>query len=231
MEFVIGQPHLIDTLRFRLQASCSLPQDDIRIVASVAALVKASDHDEPALEQRIRQALAHVVKAEWTFTRVERQADASGYERVTMRAGCRVPASENWNLPERARAASGEGIAIERPEVSYSLSTEKVDAAVAGLRLDLLKLAIEQAGLMSEATGRSWRIGDIEFGAAGLNREGGRRTGKGAYSDAEDSLELLATLDGPTGGVVGGERITLIAHVTLKAFSGYRDSDGGYVIR
>ncbi len=227
MELVIDQPHLIDTLRFRLQAARSLPQEDIRLVVNITALVQSADHDQASLEKRIRDALARLVKTDWTFTRIERAADAAGYERVMLRAGARVPASENWNLPDRARIASRDGIAIGTPEVSYALSTDKVDGAVEALRLDLLKLATEQAAKMSEASGRHWRVGDVEFGAAGLVQDNRRRTGKGAFSDTEETLEMLALQDTPSG-VTGGERITLVANVTLKAFTGmFPPGEGG----
>ncbi len=221
MELVIDQPHLIDTLRFRLQAARALPQEDIRLVVNVTALVASADHDQGALEKRIRDTLARVVKTDWTFTRIERQPDAAGYERVTLRAGARVPASENWNLPERARTASRDGIAVNPPEVSYALSTARVDGAVEALRLDLLARATEQAEKMSAASGRRWRVGDVEFGTAGIVHENLRRTGKGAYSDDDASLELLALIDTPTG-VTGGERISLVANVTLKAFTDFQ---------
>ncbi|MBK7659104.1 MAG: hypothetical protein IPJ28_08125 [Betaproteobacteria bacterium] len=222
MEIVIDQPHLIDTLRFRLQAARALPQDDIRLVVGITALVKPGDHDSATLETHIREALARLVKTDWTFTRIERHPDAAGYERVTLRAGARVAAAENWNLPERARKASADGIALNNPEVSYALSSGRVDAAVEGLRLDLLRKATEQAQRMTEASGRNWRVGDVEFGVAGIVQENARRTGKGAYTDENESLELLALLDTPSG-ITGGERISLAAQVTLKAFTGYRD--------
>ena len=222
MEVVIDQPHLVDTLRFRLQTARALPQEDIRLVVGITALVKAGDNDGAALERRIREALARLVATDWTFTRIERYPDAAGYERVTLRAGSRVPAAENWNLPERARKASADGIAIGAPEVSYALSVNRVDEAVEGLRLDLLRKATEQAERMSEASGRRWRVGDIEFGVAGIVQENARRTGKGAYTDENESLELLALLDTPTG-ITGGERISLAAQVTLKAATGHRD--------
>lgn len=215
MELVIDQPHLIDTLRFRLQAARALSQQDIRLTASVTVLVPASQNDPVSLERRIREALANVVKTDWTFTRIERGTEAAGYERIQLRASARVPASENWNLAERVRAASRDGIAVGTPEVSYALSSDKVGSAVDALRLDLLKMATEHAEKMSTASGRHWRVGDIEFGAAGLVKDSGRRTGKGAFVDDDESLEMLALQDTPAG-VTGGERITLVAQVVLK---------------
>jgi hypothetical protein len=231
MELVIDQPHIIDTLRFRLQAARTLSQQDIRLTTTVTVLVPASENDPVALEKRIRGALATVVKTDWTFTRIERETEAAGYERIQLRASARVPVSENWNLAERVRAASRDGIAVGAPEVSYALTSDKVDAAVDALRLDLLRLAASQAEKMSEASARQWRVGDMEFGTAGLVRETGRRTGKGAYSDNDDSVEMLALQDASTG-VTGGERITLVAQVTLKAFSGYQaEASTGYTLR
>ncbi len=135
---------------------------------------------------------------------------------MTLRASVRLPALENWNLPERARAASGEGISLSSPEVSYALSVEKVDAAVEELRTRLFTLAAQQAKSFAEASGRPWRVGDVEFGAASVARDRSRRTGKGAYADEESSIELLALSDSPSG-VTSGERITLLAVVVLKS--------------
>ena len=219
MELVIDQPHLIDTLRFRLQAAQALSQQDIRLTTNVTVLVPAAQNDAIAIERRIREALARLVQTDWTFTRIERDTEAAGYERIQLRASARVPASENWNLAERVRAASRDGIAVGAPEVSYALSSDKVDGAVETLRLNLLRMAARQAEKMSEASGRHWRVGDIEFGAAGLVKETGRRTGKGAFADSDDSLEMLALQDTPAG-VTGGERITLVAQVTLKSSAG-----------
>lgn len=216
MELVIDQPHLVDTLRFQLQAWRALPQDDIRVSVGVTALVPSADSDRAGLERRIREALGKLAETNWTFTRIEREEDTAGYERVTLRASTRLPAIENWNLPERARAASGEGIALSSPEVSYALSGDKVDAAVKELRTQLFRLAAQQAKSFSEASGREWRVGDMEFGVPNLDRERARRTGKGAYSDEDSSIELASLSDAPAG-VTGGERISLLAAVVLKA--------------
>ena len=220
MEFAADQPHLVDTLRFHLQASRALPQDDIRITVSVEALVPSAEADRAAVEGRIGAALQRFVQGAWTYTRIEREQDTAGYERITLQASTRVPAAENWNLDQRARAASGNGVALASPEVSYALPTERVDAVVGDLRLDLLKSAMAQAAKFSEASGRSWRVGDIEFGTAGFSRA--RRTSKGAYSDEGSSIELAAN----PGAVLSGERITLLAAVMLKASAARYQSAG-----
>ncbi len=216
MELVIDQPHLVDTLRFQLHASRALPQMDIRVTVAVEALVPSTGTDRAVLEQRIRAALAKLADTAWTFTRIERAEDTAGYQRISLRASARLPALENWNLAERARSASGEGIALADPEVSYALSPERVGEVVADLRAHLYALATKQAADFSASSGRAWRVGDIEFGSAALARERARRTGKGAYTDDDSSIELAAISEGPAG-ISGGERVTLYAAVVLKA--------------
>ena len=54
---VLDQPHLIDTLRFRVQVEKSLPQETVRIGVRVLVIVRGSDRDSAALESRVREAL------------------------------------------------------------------------------------------------------------------------------------------------------------------------------
>ena len=172
MELIIDHPHLIDTLRFRLQSSRAVPQGDLRVIVPITALVKTAERDLGGLESRIHEALAEFMKAGWAFSRLEREGEAVGFERVRLRASARVPVAENWNLAERARKASREGLALGAPEISYAISTEKVNAVIEELRLELLRESQVNAQRMSEASSRLWRIGDIEFGTPGMATDG-----------------------------------------------------------
>jgi len=224
MSLVLDQPHLIDTLRYRIQARKTLPQEDLRLAVRVTALVHAGERDQAALEGRIREALAAFVAAAWSFSRIERDADAAGYERVGLVASARVRAAENWNLTERARLASREGLQIGAHKVDYSLSRERVDTAFDELRLEILRRAEAQARTLSEGSGRTWRVGDIAFGAIDAGEHGQRVSAKGAYRDQDEVL--FAALDDSEGegeAMAGAERISLVAAVTLKAFSGWQE--------
>lgn len=90
MEIVIDQPHLVDTLRFQLQASRALPQEDILVSVIVTALAPSSDRDRAGLERRIREAQRKLADVQRSFTRIEREEDTAGYERVTLRASARL---------------------------------------------------------------------------------------------------------------------------------------------
>ncbi len=218
MPLVLDHPHLTDTLRYRVLARKVLPQGDVKMAVPVIALVQAGDRDQAALEKRIRDALEAMVAAKWVFSRIAREADATGYERVRLVATARVGAAENWNLAARARAASREGLQVGTPKVDYSLSRERVDAAYEELRLEILKRAEAHAADISKAGARQWRVGDIAYGVSDPDSFGGRVSPKGAYRDEEEVLfSALEADDGDGEAMAGAERISLAAAVTLKA--------------
>jgi hypothetical protein len=222
MELVLDHPHLVDSLRFRLEATRSAHQAEVRITVAVVALVSAAERDPKALDSRVLAALKELIPAPWSFSHVVREADAAGFERIKLRAAARVPQSENWNLAERARKVSREGLSIAVADVSYAMSREQLRQIVTELRLELLRDAAAQAKSMSEASGRHWRVGDIEFGVPDYGSDRPQYTGKGASRDPDGIGELLAEL-GEGSGLTSGERVAMNAAVTLKADTGWRD--------
>ncbi|NMG31765.1 hypothetical protein [Aromatoleum evansii] len=153
-----------DTLRFKLFAQKTITQEDARLTVEVNALVSTAEQTPNALQQRICGALARLIDAEWAFSAIQRGGEAVGYERVKLTASARIPITEIYNLEERARQASTEGLSLREPTVSYALPSARVTAAVQALRLEILEDVKHQLVEFSAATGRSWRIGDIAFG-------------------------------------------------------------------
>jgi len=211
--------HSTDTLRFRFRVQKSIPQDDLRIGVKVVALVTAGERGGLALEGRVRDTLKAFVNVDWSFSRVARTTDASGYERVELRAFSRIPIAENFNLEERARAASREGMVLSSPTTDYSLSRSRVDEAMEQLRLEVILRAEQQAGTISQRTGRPWRVGDIVFGVADWSESAGRMTSKGGFRQAEDEPFSDGLDDDESSGLAPSERVTLIAAITLKSNS------------
>lgn len=213
---IIEIPDAADTLRYRIQVQKALPQDDIRLTVPVTALVHSRDNDPAALQQSIRTALNSFVPAEWRFSRIERGGDAVGYERIQLSASARVRPAENYDLSERARRASREGLTLGPPRVDYALSPERIEEVIASLRMDVLRRVGEHIEQFDRQTGRTWRIGDIVFGVSDFAEAGAIRTGKGAYRDADDPMLALEDLE-PPPGLTGSERIKLVAMVTVRA--------------
>lgn len=213
---IIQVQDVSDTLRYRIQVQRTLPQDDIRLTVPVTALVHSRDNESSALQQTILTALNGFVPAEWTFSRFERDGDTVGYERIRLFASARVKPVENYNLAERARRASREGLTLGPPRVDYALSPERIDEVVTALRLDVLRRVAADITQFDKQTGRSWRIGDIAFGVGDPAEYGSARTGKGAYRDPDNPMFGLEDLE-PQSGLTGSERIKLVAMVTLRS--------------
>lgn len=207
--------HREDTLRFKLFAQKVIVQQDARLMVEVQALVSTADRDSEQLERRIRDALNRFIVAEWSFSSIRRAGDAVGFERVALYAATRIPVSEIFNLEERARQASSEGLSLKDPKINYSVPAQRVSEAVDQLRREIVEDAKQQILSYNALTGRQWRIGDISFGIE--DKRGEFRTGKGAYRNSDEEIaDLLGTLeDDPR--MTSAERITLVADVTLKS--------------
>lgn len=211
-----------DTLRYRVQVEKTLAQEDVRVSVDVTTLATTREASPAELEARIRAALAEFLPVEWVFSRVARQADALGYERLTLRASGRAPAQDCYGLEERARQASRQGLSIERPRVDDSLPNARMTEILHGLRLETLRQVQAQLREIQESTGREWGIGDIEFGIETgpeyeryLNLSSGRYSGKGAYrGSGREELD-----DDETHALVGAERVQLVSAVTLRVES------------
>lgn len=212
--FVMDNQHLIDTLHYRVQVQKTLPQKDVRLRIGITALVHTQDSGQLELLNRIRAQLETFIHADWGLFNIERHGDGMGYERATLKASARIPHTENYNLAERARQASHDGLALTDPEIDYGLSASEMSKVLQELRIEALATITEQIEVYNRVTGRTWRLGKIEFGIPNEMEEFTRRTSKGAY---RAQPEAYVCEGDETGGLTAAERIVLIASVTLKA--------------
>jgi hypothetical protein len=199
----------IDTIRYRVQVQRTLTQEDVRLSVDVTALVSTAGNDRRDLDPQIRMALRRFLDAEWKYSTVKRAGDAVGYERVMLHANTRVPPDAVWNLEERARAASREGLALSNPKVYYSLPASKVSVELQRLRIEVIEEVRAQIPEFERTTGRPWRIGAIHFGIPDDSYHA--QSSKGAYRSAG-----IGDLEDDEVALAGSERITLIAEVVLK---------------
>jgi len=203
-----------DTLRFKLFAQKVIVQEDARITVEVHALVSTSQNDRKSLEQKIRSALNSFISAEWAFSTIQRGGEAVGYERVTLNASTRIPIAEVYNLEERTRQASTEGLSLREPKINYSIPSQRVSETVQELRRQIVEDTKRQIADFDQITGRIWRIGDIAFGL--WDNRGEYRTGKGAYRASDEAIADLFS-DQDDAGMTSAERISLVADVTLRS--------------
>lgn len=210
-----SQDQQVDTLRYQIQAQRTLAQEKPKLTVTVTALVSNKDSNHLKIEKRVSAALNQFVKADWTFSHLHRLADPAGYERVLMKASARIKASDNYNLDERSRAASTEGLSITRAEVDYTFSPQQVAETLKELRLEILAEATKQASAFSKQSRRAWRVGDISYGAAGEEHRNpyasrlGLSSGRHASSANRENDE--------EDGLTESEKIELVGTITLKA--------------
>ena len=195
------------TLRYRTESLKTLQRDTVYIGATITALIPSKDSDRTALEAKVFLALDAFVKGTWALKAPIRSADTSGFERVIWAAHTRVPLSENYNMPERARLASGDGLSISDVKTSYAVPRHLVAAAIQELRIATLREVAAQATEFTRETDTAWRIGDISFGVGYDDREA--RTSKGGFRSELDDL-----LEGD-GQESSAERVRLLADVVL----------------
>ncbi|MEW5882371.1 MAG: hypothetical protein AB1761_18270 [Pseudomonadota bacterium] len=211
-----------DEIRYRVVAQRTIVQEEARVAVPVTLLVSTAQLDQSELDRRIRAALKHFIDADWVFSLVRRDGEAVGYERVTLTAWARVPHREVFNLTERARRASSEGLSLGEPEVDYALPFARLNQIAHELRAEIIEQVKQHQAEFAAWTGRTWRIGSIGFGAAGGLAD--RRTSRGAYrSDNEAWLSMnfeARDADDETAGVTGAERIGVVAEVVLRAAAG-----------
>lgn len=96
------------------------------------------------------------------------------------------------------------------PTVSYRLAEGRINAIQSELRLKVIDEVKSQQHVLTQATGRFWRIGAIDFGTRKSDTdEGETRFAKGGYRpSAEEPFE--------GGGMAGAERFTLLAEVNSR---------------
>ena len=125
-----------DTLRYRAIAQRTLSQDTVCVGIYVALLVSAAQTDQADLQGQIRNALNRFIpNVDWVFSTLHREANPTvGYEQINVKASARIPSAQNFNLNDRARRASREGLTLSGALVDYSLPVSLVNKVVHELR-------------------------------------------------------------------------------------------------
>lgn len=203
-----------DSLRYRVIAQRTLAQDTVCVSVNVALLVSAVQTDQVELQRQIRDVLNRFIPGvEWIFSTLHREANPTvGFEQINVKASARIPSSQNFNLKDRARHASREGLTLGGAMVDYSLPVSLVNRVVHELRGEIIESVLREISDFEQQTGRKWRIGDVEFGISGRSDE---YTAKGAQRST--GYEDLLDPDGE--GLSGAERISLVAEVCLRALA------------
>lgn len=207
--FFNAQLAQLDTLRYRVYAHTTLAEAALRLTATVTALVPAgAETDDDAVCARVQTALRHFIATDWAVTLLDRESDAPGYAQLTLHASARLAPAEHFNLQERARLASREGIVLSDLNVAVAVPAKRLTTLVATLREETLAEIARHIAGMNHLSGRRWHIGDLRFGADTDAYERLRRAGRAAPAARDNPPDAGQT-----------ERVLLVTEVVLKAES------------
>ena len=156
-------PELQDTILFELSEEGAVTNKTIKVTAVLAGLL-APDGTDERLWANIRETLDRfIAKVEWQYSDTQRSADPAGGERITITATTRAPVGENRALDHRSREAGRVGLMISHFHVDNTPPLDDIRKTERKLRLAVLKLAEEEADAASHQTGRSYRVGSVNF--------------------------------------------------------------------
>jgi hypothetical protein len=213
---------LQDSIQLTLTDEFTVINDTVKVVATVQALVQPNETDA-ALRGNIRETLRKLIDTDkWQISNLQRTADASGVERVSLTASTRVSESENSNLDNRAREASRPGLNISNVSVDTTTPRAKVEEAERSLRLALLEKARIEADEMNAVMGfigQGYRVHQVSYS----NNGSGNDYSNGMRSKGVMAMAATATSYGSGFGdddVLGNaQKLSMTAQIVLARVS------------
>lgn len=211
----------LDTIDFALVRETIVTNDTVKIIAQINATIVVAD--EAALRTNMRDMMNRLIDgAEWTFSHMLRQSDASGLETVSVTASTRVPERENSNLEARSKGVSKPGLSISSIHADTAIQQSKLDEVASKLRVEILTLAQKEAKVLSDAIVADpaqpykgpYRVHAVRYQAVGTDMSNRSRgaTMKGAMAMAATSYGTGFDEDDHLGNT---QKITMTASVTL----------------
>lgn len=203
-----------DTISFQLRADTVVVNDTVRITVYINALV-TTDTAEAALRRDIKEALSRFIDADWSFNGLDRSADESGFERVSIRATARVKETENYNLENRALAVSRQGLKLANISVDTGVPAVLLEKAEKALRAEIVVKAKEELEELIAITGRPYRIGSLRF----ANQGDPYQRKAAAAQSYTNNMSFAASAGGgaPGGGGDDDDSISNAQKVSLAA--------------
>ena len=216
-------PVLQDNITFQLRADRIVVNDTVKVTATVVAL--AMYEDESTLRAQIRSALTDFIGAEWKFNNIQRETDQSGYERVVLTATVRVSEKENYNLEDRARKVSKQGLQLTQVVVDSGVPAAELEKAEKELRLDLLKKVNDELEAINGVMGGSYRVSNVIYNnhgdpvsrktAVSYNVSNAQPAGAMAFGAHSHGVSMDFG-GGDDGSLANTQRVSLSASVTLS---------------
>lgn len=154
-----------DTITLKLSAEKTVTNTTAKVLAELTGMI-TRDRTEAEVKKLIHTVARKLIPTDdWQFANINRTAHPSGYEQITLIASVRVPEAENRALDKRRQEASrpDEGLTITRVSVDLSFPTSLIETTERELRLNVIAKALDEAKVLGDALGRTYRIKTINF--------------------------------------------------------------------
>jgi hypothetical protein len=203
-----------DTISLQLRSDTYVENNTVRIAVTVNAAAP-SEQSEETLRADIKSALAKFIPdAEWHFSGLDREVDATGVETVRLIATTRVSEKENVKLVDRAEKASRQGLQLSDVSVDSTVPAVLLEKADKDLRIDILKKALDEIEAIKTVTKLEYRINSLNYQNQGdpLGRKfaASNTSGGGTYAAAASGDD--------DGAITNAQKVSLTANVILAIF-------------
>lgn len=156
-----------DTITVQLSAEDYVTATTGKVTLNVSAALK--DSDAANTRKEILSGAQKIAKTEWRMVNFNRSTDQSGLERWDATLEARLPEAQLTGVSNAAKSASRPGLQFNVGNVDLSPTLDEMEAGRAKLRETLMTKANQElARVNKNANGRTYRVGDIQYGMMGM---------------------------------------------------------------
>ena len=197
-------------IEFELSADTVVTNDTVKVSCLISVMLSGGINNEN-LKSTVTNALTKFIAGDWVFSNPSRSID-TGIEKATYAAHIRIPATENYDLTNRAASVNSAGVQISNVNPDVSIPEYQIRQTRSQLRVDLVKQAHEEAEKLSHAMPCALVVQRVIFGEAQSFSNSKSMRASTYAASANAFLD-----EAPGSGAIGNsERVSLSATVVLR---------------
>jgi hypothetical protein len=203
-------PPADDSITVQLSAEDYVTATTGKVTLSVDAALKNSDAAQTRKE--IMAGAQKIAKANWRMVNFNHSTDQTGLTRWNAILEARLPEAQLTSLTDTAKSASRPGLQFTLSGTDMSPTLDEMESGRGKLRATLLAKANEElARINKNAGGRTYRIGDIQYGSFGMPMVMPMARGKTAH------MEMMAMDGAAVSGSAGGSSFSVDQKIEMTA--------------
>ena len=209
---------MLDTLRYRIHAHTTLPDQPQRLGITAEILLPPSGTlGGKPVHVALRRVLSRLSSGVWTLFLERRKTGPAGYERLRYRASVAITGAHsatvaNADLTAQLREVSTESIRLYAPSLSVEVDLVRYREMLHQLAQETRETVEAHVASLYARSGRNWRIRSLRA------LESAQETQDGTGRDTETGPDVpdgIALSQG--GGVSGIQEVLLVTEIELSA--------------